>query len=273
MKQIKEFKISCHSINEIMAGEIGLTDVQNARLNELSIRKRDVTQKPLTPNMEEELSRLINKRDNPVLPAGAKTHCEKWLKKALFGRKEDWKSIVIDKGLACEEDGIKLISEVYGLDGLIKNEEFFFNEFCQGSPDMVYDISVRDSKLSWDLFTFPMFKTEIPDDKYWWQLQGYMWIVGMEEAYLDYVLIDTPMPLVLLDLKKLYYQSGGVAEEWTQEKYEYLYPNYQFNDIPNKNRIKTFKVEFDKSVPDKIKERVLLCRKYINETLLPQINK
>lgn len=265
--EMKTFKIRCSALSEIMGGSVGITEVQSARIDELSRRKADPLQKPLTKNMEEELADLLFKKENPKLPTGAQTYCKKWIKYQMFKRKEEWKSLVIDKGLACEEDGIKLLGEVRGLDGISKNDEFFENEFMQGNPDIIHNNKVRDTKLSWDLYSFPMFEKEHPDKDYWWQLQGYMILTGLKEASLDYVLIDTPMPIVLLDLKKLYYQSGGVAEEWSQEKYEFLYPNYRFDDVPKEMRVKSFEFELDTTLENKIKERVLLCRKYIAEVL------
>lgn len=268
---LKEFKIRCSSISKIMGGQIGLTDVQLSRLNELMLR-RNGNGKPLTYNMNKELDKLIYKQDNPELPQGAKSYCEDWVKSHLFNpRKKDWKALVIDKGLACEEDGIKMISDVFGYTDFYKNDEYFENEFMQGCPDIIHNGIIRDTKLSWDLFTFPMFDTDIPNNDYWWQLQGYMILTGLNKASLDYVLIDTPIPLILLDLKKLYYQSGGVAEEWTQEKYEYLYPNYQFNDIPKEQRIKSFEFELDNTIKSEIEHRVQLCRVYINQ-LITKIN-
>jgi hypothetical protein len=262
----KVFKIRCSAISNIMAGEVGLTDVQESRLNELLLR-RNGTGKPLTDNMNVELDKLIYKKDNPELPQGAKTYCKNWLKKALFFRDDNWKSIVIDKGLMCEFDGIKLINEVYNVN-VEKNDEYFSNEFIQGSPDVLQGSElVRDIKSSWDLFTFPMFDDELPKPEYWWQLQGYMLLTGIKKASLDYVLIDTPMPLVDLDLKKLYYQSGGVAADWTPEHYESYYPNYRFDDIPKEKRVKSFVFDLENGIEEKIIERVEMCRKYI-DTLL-----
>lgn len=264
---LKEFKIRCSALSKIMGGQIGLTDVQLTRLNELMLRRKGEG-KPLTDNMNKELDKLIYKQENPELPQGAKTYCEDWLKSNLFNpRKQEWKALVIDKGLACEEDGIKMIAEVFNYQDFYKNDEYFDNEFMQGCPDVLHNGVVRDTKLSWDLFTFPMFNDELPNEDYWWQLQGYMILTGYKKASLDYVLIDTPIPLVLLDLKKLYYQSGGVAEEWTQEKYEYLYPNYRFDDIPKEKRIKSFEFDYDESVKESVKQRVELCRIYINQLI------
>jgi len=262
---MKEFKIRAHAISKIMAGEVGLTDTQQKKYDELMLR-RNGEGKPLTDNMNKELDLLISKIENPELPKGAKTYCKIWLKQKMFNRKQEWKAIVVDKGLCCEEDGIKFIKDMFSYSDFEKNDEFFENDFMEGSPDILHNEIVRDTKLSWDLFTFPMFDDEIPNDDYWWQLQGYMILTGYKKASLDYVLIDTPKPLVMLDLKKLYYQSGGVAEDWTPEKYEYLYPNYRFDDIPKEKRLKSFEFEQEPGLEDKIRQRVLMCRKYI-ETL------
>ena len=260
--ETKEFKISCHAIGEIMAGEIGLTPIQDSRLNEL-IERRNGVGKPLTTNMEIELDKLIDKRDNPELPKGAKSYCKTWLKKSLFGFSENWKSVVIDKGLAVEVDGINLVAEVYQLGELSKNEDWFQNDFCKGTPDVIDTETVRDIKCSWDIFTYPMFDDELPKKEYWWQLQGYMWLLGIKKASLDYVLIDTPMPLVLLDLKKLYFQSGGVADDWTPDRYEAMYPNYRFDNVPKEMRVKSFTFNYEPWIEEQISYRVDLCRKYI----------
>lgn len=256
-----------------MSGTIGITELQKARIYELETRKKDSDAgvkgvKPLTANMEKELSELLTKREKPELPQGAKTFIKEWVKSKRFNRKKEFKALVIDKGLAVEQAGIELIARVYGFDDLVKNDEFLQNEWCQGFPDLMHT-KVRDVKSSWDLFTFPMFEDSLPDTDYWWQLQGYMWLSGIEEAALDYVLIDTPDPLVALDLKKLFYQSGGKPEDWNPDTHAALLPNYKFDDIPEKLRVKTFEFKYDPTVPQQIIQRVTMAREYI-KTLLPE---
>jgi len=260
---MKEFKIRCHAISKIMAGEIGITETQQARINELMARRKGEG-KPLTPNMDAELDKLIYKQNNPELPQGAKTYCKMWLKSTLFNRKPEWKAIVVDKGLQCELEGINHIATTFGYTDFEKNDEYFENEFMEGTPDIIHDAMVRDTKLSWDLFTFPMFDDKLENEDYYYQLQGYMILTGLEKASLDYVLIDTPKALIDQDLKKLYFQSGGKAEDWTPETYEILGTNYSFSDIEPLKRIKSFQFSKDSSLESKIKERVLLCRKYID---------
>ena len=263
---MKEFKISAHSTGEIMAGNIGLTDVQELRIQELTDRNNGIG-KPLTENMKKELSILIFKRDNPELPQGAKTYCKKWVKMNSWNvRNEDWKNVVIEKGLICEQEGIDLLNEIISTN-YEKNESKFDNEFMQGTPDIITPDIIRDIKNSWDLMTFPMFEDEIPNEQYWWQLQTYMAMTGVQKASLDYVLIDTPMPLVLQDLKNLYYQSGGKSDEWNVEKYESLFHNYRFDDVPKEKRIKSYTFNYESGIEEKIIERVKMCRIYINQLI------
>lgn len=274
--KIKKFKIRCHAISEIMGGNVGLTETQKTTFETLSKRRADYLAnvpgvKPLSKNMEDEIADLIRKRDNPQLPAGAKTYVKKWLKDTLFKRDREWKIDKIEKGLQCEPEAIKLIGKVYNLD-LYKNDEYFGqHEFIEGTPDMIHQMKVsevlkkicRDAKCSWDLDTFPMFDDLIPDDKYEQQLQGYMIIAGCDEAALDYTLIDTPMPLVMKDLQKLYFQSGGKADEWDPNAYDSMMPNYRFDDIPDYLRVKTFMFKKDPAFENKVIERVKMCRDYL----------
>lgn len=68
------FKIRCSALYDICAGEIGLTEKQETRLQELHQRFIG-NGKPLTPNMEAEYNSFLVKKNNPELPQGAKTYC------------------------------------------------------------------------------------------------------------------------------------------------------------------------------------------------------
>lgn len=244
-----------------MAGDIGLSEKQNERLMELSNRKNG-NGKPLTANMEVELKFLIHKYDHPELPQGAKRYCEGWFISQKYNRRKEWFNKYIEKGLLVEDLGIEMLSNVQGIE-LKKNTDFFSNDYIQGQPDVIHNGIVFDIKSSWDIFNFPLFETELPNIDYWWQLQCYMAITGLKQASIVYCLIDTPQPLIDQELKKLYYQSGGTASDWTPETYQELGKNYRFADIPEEIRLKDFPVEFDPTAADKIKERVMMCRDYI----------
>jgi len=261
---MKIFKISPSNIHKIVSGNTGLTDLQNARVIELEARKKDSTQKPLTPNMVKELEGLIYKRNNPQLPAGAITYLTEWYISKKFNRKKEWFNKFVEKGLAVEDEGIEMLS-VHLNEGveLKKNGKYFETEYIHGFPDVLHEDWVFDTKNSWDIFSFPFYDKELPDDKYEWQMQGYMHICNKPKAAVVYSLIDTPKPLIDLELKKLYFQSWGKAEDWNPDTYENLRINYQFKDIPLEDRIKVYEVKKSQEKIDLIIERVKMCRDYI----------
>jgi hypothetical protein len=199
------------------------------------------------------------------------SYCKEWYLKKTYNRKKDFFSKYVDKGLAVEHVGIEMLGRKL-TDRLWKNDEYFSNEFVEGFPDVIHDDTVWDIKSSWDLFSYPFFDTEIPNKDYFFQLQAYMWLTGLNKAALAYCLIDTPRPLVDQELKKLYYQTGGKSEDWSPETYEELYVNYRFDDIPEKDRIKIFEIKRDESVIKQVEKRVKECRTYL-ETILPKQTK
>lgn len=261
---MKPFRISPSNIHKIVAGQTGLTDVQSARLLELDNRKKDATAKPLTANMEKELTELIYKRDNPQLPKGAISYIKEWYISKKYNRKKEWFNKFVDKGLAVEDDAIDLLA-IHLNEGveLKKENKYFEKEYVHGFPDVLHEEWVFDTKSCWDVFGFPFYETEIPDDKYEWQAHGYMYICDKKKAAIVYCLIDTPKPLVDLDLKKLYFQSGGKAEDWHPGMSDELRVNYTFQDIPQEDRIKLFEFERDEAKINLIIERVKMCREYI----------
>lgn len=146
---------------------------------------------------------------------------------------------------------------------LFKNEEWFENDFMGGFPDVIHNGIVFDVKSVWSIFTFPFYDKELPNKDYYWQLQVYMAVTGLSKASIVYCLIDTPQPLIDQELKKLYFQSGGKAEDWTPETYKDLSINYKFTDIPESERIKEFEVLRNDKDIELIVERVKVCREYI----------
>lgn len=261
---MKPFKISPSNIHKIVSGNTGLTDVQSARVIELETRKNDSTQKPLTANMVKELEGLIYKRDNPQLPSGAIIYLTEWYISKKYNRKKEFFNKFVDKGLAVENEGIDMLS-IHLNEGieLKKESKYFEKEFIHGLPDVLHEDWVFDTKCVWDVFGFPFYEKEIPDDKYEWQMQGYMHLCDKQNAAVVYCLIDTPKPLVDLDLKKLYFQSGGKAEDWHPQTYEELRINYTFQDIPQEDRIKLYEFKRDENKINLIIERVKMCREFI----------
>jgi len=266
---MKTFRISPSNIYKIVTGETGLTENQTKELKEFEVRDIEFglgKSKPLTEIMRKKMEDLTYKRDNPQLPKGAISYLKEWYISKKYNRKKEWFSKFVDKGLAVESDGIDMLS-IHLNEGveLKKESKYFEKDFIHGFPDVLHEDWVFDTKCVWDVFGFPFYEDEIPDEKYEWQMHGYMYLCDKENAAVVYCLIDTPKPLVDLDLKKLYFQSGGKAEDWHPGMSDELRINYTFQDIPIEDRIKLYEFKKDKAKINLIIERVKMCRDYINK--------
>jgi len=184
---------------------------------------------------------MTNSRSkSELLSQTAKTYCETWLKEQIYGRRKEIYNKYLQKGLDMENEAIALVENHYNYDFLIKNEKHFANDFLTGTPDLILPDCIRDTKCSWDCFTFPLFETTL-DKGYYWQMQGYMALVGRDVAYVDYVLVDTPEEL-----------------DSNAESYRMIDVDY---------RVKSFKVERNDADINAITERVKLCRDYIKSLI------
>lgn len=277
------FKIRASAASEILAGKIGLTEVQVARIEDLEAREKGEG-KPLTPNMVEELNKLRQKRDNPELPQGAKTYCEKWLKEKLYERRKNFANQYLEKGIAVEEDSIKYAAEHLSWGGVCKNEEWFRDEWMEGTPDVVCELlingdvvpTVIDMKNVWDCFTMPLFDDVIPNDGYEIQLQVYMHLVSQEykidfnNAILCYALMSAPLNVMEKEMRKLSWEEGhqGLI---TDEIRQRVHREMSYDSMPPSLRLKTYLVRRDLEIIEELKYRVELCREYI-PTLLKKSN-
>ena len=173
-----------------------------------------------------------------VLSQTTKSHLQEWLKSELYGIRKQIKSKYLDKGNAVEDSAIDYAAAELGWLFAIKNEEFFEDDYFCGTPDVILEDTIVDIKSSWDCFTFPLFEDEIPNKDYLYQLQVYMHLTGKRKATLCYVLMNTP------------------------EHLSYDEPQ-DYSEVESKYRIKTFHIEYDTEVIEKLIERVKISREYI----------
>lgn len=166
---------------------------------------------------------------------------EEWLKQQIYNTRKDISSKYLDKGNMCEEDSIDFIAHHKDYFGIHKNEQYFEDEYFCGTPDVITKDYLIDVKNSWDCFTFPLFETDVPNKDYFYQAQVYMHLTGVHKYKLIYTLLDTP--------EELLYKSEPT--------------NYKAIDA--KYRIKEFEIDYDPTVIEKMKERVLECREYVNQ--------
>ena len=108
-----------------------------------------------------------------VLGQTSKTYCENWLKEQLYDRKISFSNKYTSKGLIVEQESLDYIAEHLNYGLLVKNEQYFENDFLTGTPDVILKDHLIDVKSSWSFDTFPLFESNI-DKGYYYQAQGYM---------------------------------------------------------------------------------------------------
>lgn len=261
------FKIRASYAGRIMAGVVGLSETQRNRKFELLTRKTENAKgnaafKPLTKIMEDELARLMHDEANPVLPAGARTICELWVKQQLFNRRKEFTSKYTERGDVSEEQAIAEICAHLGIKAK-KNDEYFSDEYKEGTPDCIPDDVdfLFDAKCPWDCFTFPHFEKELPEPDYKWQGLVYLDLVpGRKICKFVYKLIDTPENIVQQEAKTWCFKNGEMLRpEIVDEMRERL----TYKNIDPKYKIKIFDVHKDDAAIEALHQRVIMCRQYI----------
>lgn len=190
-------------------------------------------------------------------------YIEHWVKEILFNRRKEFSNKYIEKGLEVEQETINFVAEKLDYGMLIKNEEFFENEWFTGTPDVIIRDAILDVKSSWDPFTFPLFATEVPNNAYIYQAQCYMELVDRDRYELIYALVDTPDRLIkseaLYKSKKLGY------EEMNDEIYQECVVAMTYGDIDDKHRVKKFDIVRDESMLIDMRDRVLDARAHVKK--------
>lgn len=271
-RAIKSSEISQKEYDEF----IQLFDSTDKKIKDLTEELKGIA--PLTDRMKDEYSNLLKRKMNPVLPQGAKTYLKRWIKEQIFQRQEEIRSKYIQKGNLTEEDGFTLMCVQLGLGMVYKNEEYRENDFFRGTCDLDLKEEVIDNKSSYSLFTFPMFESGFDNDDYFYQLQVYMDLYGKNKARLVYTLNDTPIEILKQEVRWIYNedekQKAVLNLVFTKDYFEKvkaeLFPNAKkidFVEVPAKLRVKSFDIEKDSGVIQDMKQRVILCQKYVDELL------
>lgn len=161
-----------------------------------------------------------------------------WLKEQIYGVKKEFSTKETRKGTEQENAAIDKAIEWLDLPFIIKNEQFFEDDYFCGTPDLLLSDTVIDIKTSWDCWTFPLFEEDIPTSDYFYQLQVYMHLTGIKKAMLCYILIDTPET--------------------------YNSPEISYSHVESKYRIKKYEFAYDENVIKELQNRVIVAREFIN---------
>lgn len=182
----------------------------------------------------------------------------------VYGRDKFIINKQIQKGLQCEDDSITLLSRI-NKRFFKKNEEKFQNDFIIGTPDILDSDTVRDTKTSWDIFTFFKNDEKKLNKDYYWQVQGYMALTGAKKAYVDFCLVNTPQPLLDQEKYQLERKLGLNPDN------EVLIAGFQdierlgkYDDIPIEHRIISIPVDRNEKDIDELYSRIAICRQWMN---------
>ena len=198
-----------------------------------------------------------------TLSETAKTYIQDLFKEKELGIAREFWSRYTDKGLQMEDEAIDFAGQVLEWDFVVKNEQGYENDWITGTPDVIAKDLLADIKCSWDGNTFPLFDTELKNKDYYWQLQGYMWLTGLEQSELVYCLMDTPHQIVEDEVRRAHWKAGLIDEDLDLR--EAVQSQHSFDHLPNNLRVKRFIIRKDEEAIEKIKEKVELAREYYEQ--------
>lgn len=155
-------------------------------------RKTDADKELLAPYKEMSLS------------AGAKTYLGKLAKQFVYSYNKVVETKYMDKGLACEDEAIDMINRLR-FESYTKNTERREDEFLTGECDIyVPGVKTIDTKVSWDLDTFPALSEDCHDSLYEWQGRAYMRLWDVPEHEVCFVMLSTPDELIRYEQRELH---------------------------------------------------------------------
>ena len=113
--------------------------------------------------------------------------------------------------------------------------------------------------------SFP-FKDDPLNKDYFAQVQGYMWLTGLKEAVVAFVLIDTPLQLIEDEKRRISWKMGMVSDQNPDflKACEEIEQNHTFVHVPEVERVIEYEVRYDEEFIERLKNRILECRTYLN---------
>lgn len=210
---------------------------------------------------------MVEARSGSGLSKTAQSFCNKWIKEQLYKRKEIISTKYTQKGVIVEDHSIDFLATQLGYGLLLKNDEYFENEYLTGTPDVLPPSTseVIDVKSSWRWTTFPLLDKDCPNKDYWWQLQGYMALTGRTSARLAYLLTDTPIHLIEREARRYCYDNG--YDELDVDVYDEFYADMTYDDVQPCLKMKVFDFDRDETAIQRAYTRVQECREYIDTVI------
>lgn len=227
---------------------------------------------------------------------GTKTHLIDCYVSAVYGRREEANGPTLEKGNEREEDSLTLLSRVHGR-FYKKNDRRLTNDYISGECDIFIGESIEnaeetiDTKTSWSAHTFFRSKYKPLDEDYEEQGHGYMWLTGAKKHTVAYCLVNGLASAILDEKRRLAWRFGpdaethqGYIEKCKQIEINHIFdiasfveenPGFDFHnniedwkwDIPMKDRLHTFTFDRDEEAIERIKNRIIQCREWMQTNL------
>lgn len=198
-----------------------------------------------------------------LLSQTAKSYIKEVVLQDKYGIYKEFNSRYTDKGNQTEDEAIQLVADVLDLGFVFKNEEKFQNDFVKGTPDVITNDLIIDTKVSWSASTFPFFEDDLPNTDYYWQMQAYMWLTGKRRALVVYCLINTPYLILEDEIRREHWKQNLIDE--SEELRAYVEAQHNFDHIPKHERIKQFYVDYNEQDIERAKEKIQIgCEMYNN---------
>jgi len=199
-----------------------------------------------------ECAKMMTKSRTKSQPLGETTLT--WLKEkaieAVLGHRKVISNKYMEKGTQVEEQSIELLNQVL-FTNYTKHEGRINTDTFTGECDILTKDHVRDIKSSWSVSTFPFFLEDavkaVKKSGYDWQVRMYMLLYGVDVAYIDYCLVNTPEDLIGYELEDLHI----------------------VDHLPVTKRVTTVRINREEEKEVEILERYALCneqfKKFVNE--------
>lgn len=210
------------------------------------------------------LGNIISKRGK--LTQTNMTYLDEVFISEIYGTRREAYGKALEKGIACEEDGFKMLNDVFYKGRFVaKVKEPKMGEYLKGTPDTIIDECVTDIKNALDLFTFA--KAQMTW-LYEWQVKGYMMLYDLPRGRLFYCLNNMPDYMVAEEQRKMFYfkrKWATMEDEGYLAACEELEKAHNYDKMPIYERFKFWDLERDQDEDIRIENAVEGARQYLNE--------
>lgn len=234
-----------------------------------------------------------------TIAPGVCTHLVDVFVSAVYGRREEAEGKMLEKGNQREEDSLTLLSRVHK-NFYRKNDVRLSNEYITGECDIFIGESIEnatetiDTKTSWSANTFFRASHKVLEEDYEEQGHGYMWLTGAKKHTVAYCLVNGTAQAIMDEKRRAAWKFGpdpDVNPEYIKKckqieinhifdikSFADEYPWFEFHndlgdwkwDIPMEKRMHTFVFDRDEQAIERIKNRVIQCRKWMGDNLFSE---